>query len=99
MGVAQNALLGAGAAIGVSANKLATGLKSMISEANDAKKAKAAKERAKQNKEMAIKNRKEQKANQAQILKKKEEEVSSVLQGNNTDPKTRVNVMQELRER
>jgi molybdopterin-biosynthesis enzyme MoeA-like protein len=99
MGVAQNALLGAGAAIGVSASKLATGLKSMISEANDAEKAKAAKDRAKKNKEAAIKNRKEQKAQQDQVLKKKEKEVKSVLQGSNTDTKTRVNVMQELRER
>ena len=99
MGVAQNALLGAGAAIGVSANKLATGLKSMISEANDAEKAKAAKDRAKKNKDAAIKNRKEQKAQQAQVLKKKENETNSVLQGSNTDTKTRVNVMQELRER
>jgi hypothetical protein len=98
MGVAQNALLGAAGSIGVAASKFTTSLKSMISEANDAKKAKAAKDRAKENKEAAIKNRKEQKANTAQVLKKKEE-VSSVLQGNNTDTKTRVNVMQELRER
>ena len=99
MGVAQNSLLGAGAAVGVAANKFATGLNSMISEANDANKAKAAKDRAKQNKDAAIANKKEQKAQQAQILKKKENEVSSVLQGSNTDTKTRVNVMQELRER
>lgn len=99
MGVAQNALLGAAGSVGVAASKFTTGLKSMISEANDAKKAKAAKDRAKENKEAAIKNKKEQRAQQAQILKKKEEEVKSVLQGSNTDTKTRVNVMQELRER
>jgi len=95
MGVGLNTMLAAVGATGVAASKIATA----ISEANDAAKAKAAKDRAKQNKEAAIKNRKEQRANTAQILKKKEEEVSSVLQGSNTDTKTRVNVMQELRER
>ena len=48
MGVAQNALLGAGAAVGVAANKLATGM-SQISEANDADKNEMMAEKAKLN--------------------------------------------------
>lgn len=95
MGVGLNSALALVGTAGVGASKLSTA----ISEANDAAKAKAAKDRAKKNKEAAIKNRKEQKVQQNQILKKKEKETTSVLQGSNTDPKTRVNVMQELRER
>ena len=37
MGVAQNALLGAGSAIGVAASKFATNMKSAIGEAKDKK--------------------------------------------------------------
>ena len=41
MGVAQNALLGAGSAIGVAASKFATNMKSAIGEAKDKKLAQA----------------------------------------------------------
>ena len=83
MGVAQNALLGAGAAVGVAANKLATGLSSMISEANDAKKAKAAKQRALDNMKEAQQDK--------QTLKKEAEEVVQKLmnRANQNDPKAR----------
>lgn len=79
MGVAQNALLGAGAAIGVAANKLATGL-GQISEANDAEKnemmAQKAKMNAEQLKNLKLRNKKLRLQNRAlrekQILKKEE---------------------------
>lgn len=48
MGVAQNVLLGAGASVGVAANKLAVGI-GQISEANDADKNELMAEKAKLN--------------------------------------------------
>lgn len=48
MGIAQNALLGAGAAVGVAANKFATGMQG-ISAANDGQKAKMMRKKARQN--------------------------------------------------
>lgn len=75
MGVAQNALLGAGAAVGVAANKLAVGI-GQISEANDAEKNEMMAQKAKMNaeklKNMKLQNRKIRLENR--ILKKKEKE-------------------------
>ena len=95
MGVAQNALLGAGSAIGVAASKFATNLKSAISEANDAKKSKMAAQRAKQNKEEAIKQKKVQKQKTRDTLKKLE----GVSKGVNKDVKTNVLSNELLRDR
>ena len=80
MGVAQNALLGAGAAIGVSANKLATGLQGMTSESVDAEKNEMMAEKAKMNaeklKNLKLRNNKLRLQNKAlkekQTLKNKE---------------------------
>ncbi len=76
MGVAQNSLLGAGAAIGVAANKLAVGI-GQISEANDADKNEMMAQKAKMNaeklKNMKLQNRKIRLENR--ILKKKEKEM------------------------
>ena len=86
MGVAQNALLGAGASVAVAASKFATNMKSMISEANDANKGKMMAQRAKQNAKQAVANKKEQQAEIKNTLKK----VEAANKGQNKDIKTQV---------
>lgn len=86
MGVAQNALLGAGAAVSVAASKLTTGMKelksSQISEANDADKNEMMAQRAQMNalkmKNLQLKNKQLQLQNrktklEVQALKKEQE--------------------------
>ena len=76
MGVAQNSLLGAGAAVGVAANKLAVGL-GQISEANDADKNEMMAQRAKMNAEK-LKNLRLQNQKlriEKRILKKQEKNI------------------------
>lgn len=91
MGVGQNAALALVGAAGVGANKLATSISGLISESNDAKKSKMMAQKAKQNKEQAIKNRKEQMAGTKITLKK----VEAVGQDMNKDIKTNI-VAKEL---
>lgn len=82
MGPAQSSLLGLGAAAGVAASKLSQA----ISEANDARKARAAKQRALDNMKQAQQDK--------QTLKKEAQEVVQKLinRANQNDPKARADL-------
>ncbi len=91
MGVGMSSMLALVGTAGVAASKIGTA----ISESNDGNK----------NKQMASKARKNRddmiaaKTLQKETLKQREKQVKGVIKGVNQDPKTRVNVMQEMRER
>lgn len=93
MGVGQNAALALVGTAGVGANKLATSIGGLISEANDAKKSKMMAQKAKQNKEQAIKNRKEQMEGTRSTLKK----VEAASQDMNKDIKTNIMAKELMR--
>ena len=95
MGVGQSAALALVGTAGVGANKLATSISGLISEANDAKKSKMMAQKAKQNKEQAINNRKEQLAGTKNTLKK----VEAANQGMNKDIKTNILAKELMRDR
>lgn len=88
---AQSSMLALVGAAGVAAGKMAQG----ISEANDGNKNKQMASKARQNRDDMIAAKKLQK----ETLKQREKVVKGVINGVNQDPKTRVNVMQEMRER
>lgn len=95
MGVGLNTMLAAVGAGGVAASKVGTSIGEMISEANDGNKNLSMAQKARQNRDANIKAKKMQR----DVLKQREKVVKGVIKGVNQDPKTRVNVMQEMRER
>lgn len=95
MGVGLNTMLAAVGAGGVAASKVGTAVGEMISEANDGNKNLSMAQKARKNRDANIKAKKMQR----DVLKRREKVVKGVISGVNQDPKTRVNVMQEMRER
>ena len=95
MGVGLNTMLAAVGAGGVAASKVGTAVGEMISEANDGNKNLSMAQKARKNRDANIKAKKMQR----DVLKQREKVVKGVISGVNQDPKTRVNVMQEMRER
>lgn len=88
---AQSSMLALVGAAGVTASKMAQG----ISEANDGNKNKQMASKARKNRDdmIAAKNL------QKETLKQREKVIKGVISGFNQDPKTKINVMQEMRER
>ena len=95
MGVGMNSALALVGTAGVAANKIAGAVDGLISEANDANKSKQMAQKARNNSKQAVANKKEQKEQTKNTLKKME----GVQKGVNKDPKTVVQTKELMRDR
>ncbi len=96
MGVGVNSALALVGTAGVGANKVAGSIDGLISEANDANKAKQMSTKARKNSKQAVANKKEQKEQIDKTVLKKQE---AAINGQNKDLKTVVQAKEMMRDR